>query len=69
MSEEVFKILQSGFSADIIRRAEKLGVFEQLLPRFHEALNRKGGGGKDFAPRFYRDLEKLDEYVTAGRGR
>ena len=63
MSEEIFKILQSGFAEAIIRRAEKLSVFEQLLPRFHNALNRKGGEGKDFALRFYRDLEKLDNYV------
>ncbi len=65
MSEEIFKILQSGYAADIIRRAEKLSVFGQLLPRFYDALNRRGGEGKDYALRFYRDLEKLDHYVRS----
>ena len=58
MSEEIFKILQSGYSADIIRCAEKLSVFEQLLPRYHKAMNRRGGEGKDFSLRFFQGSGK-----------
>lgn len=61
MSEEIFKILQSGYSESIIQSAEKLNLFEYLLPRFDKQL--KGPRGRTFSKRFYRDLQKLDKYI------
>ncbi len=63
MSEEIFKILQSGYSAQIIRLAEKLNVFEYLLPRISQALRRGGPVGREYRASFYRDLDKLDQYI------
>jgi poly(A) polymerase len=64
MSEEIFKILQSGYSEAIIQRAEKLNLFEYLLPRFQKQLS--GPRGRVFSKRFYRDLQKLDKYIRKG---
>ncbi|MBF9015746.1 MULTISPECIES: polynucleotide adenylyltransferase PcnB [unclassified Oceanispirochaeta] len=64
MSEEIFKILQSGYSESIIQTAEKLNLFEYLLPRFHKQLN--GPRGRTFTKKFYRDLQKLDKYIKIG---
>lgn len=61
MSEELFKILRSGFSESIIRQADRLKLFEQMLPSFHNALHRRDT--LDFPKRFYRDLQKLDKYI------
>lgn len=61
MSEEIFKILQSGYAEAIIQRAEKLKLFEFLLPSFQRQLN--GARGRSFSISFYRDLQKLDKYI------
>ncbi len=61
MSEEIFKILQSGYSEAIVNSAEKLHIFEYLLPRFQKILN--GPRGREFRKRLLRDLQKLDRYI------
>jgi len=63
MSEEIFKILQSGYSEEIVKLSEKLNVFEFLLPRIHEALHRSGSTGREYRTVFYADLKKLDRYI------
>ncbi|MDC7234479.1 MAG: polynucleotide adenylyltransferase PcnB [Spirochaetales bacterium] len=64
MSEEIFKILQSGYSEAIIQRAVSLNLFEYLLPGLHKQL--AGPRGREFSKKFFRDLQKLDKYIRKG---
>jgi len=65
MSEEIFKILQSGYSEEIIHCSEKLNVFEYLLPRIDNALHRSGSVGREYRAAFFKDLQKLDQYIRS----
>ncbi|QEN07980.1 polynucleotide adenylyltransferase PcnB [Oceanispirochaeta crateris] len=62
MSEEIFKILQSGYSEAIFKRAEELKILEFLIPRIHDSL-AKSKDGRGYRKSFYRDMQKLDKYI------
>jgi poly(A) polymerase len=62
MSEEIFKILQSGYSEAILKRAEELKALEHLIPHIYDSLNN-GGPGRSYRKRFYRESQKLDQYI------
>ncbi|MDA3956171.1 polynucleotide adenylyltransferase PcnB [Oceanispirochaeta sp.] len=62
MSEEIFKILQSGYSEAILKRAEELKALEHLIPHIYDSLNN-GGPGRSYRKRFYREIQKLDQYI------
>ena len=62
LSEEIFKILQSGHSWSIMQKAVDLDMFHYLLPEIEEKFH--GRGGKDFYKKFFKSLRRLDENVN-----
>jgi len=62
LSEEVFKILQSGHSWNIMQKAVEMDMFHYLLPEIEEKFHRKGG--KEFFKTFFKSLRRLDENVN-----
>ncbi len=61
LSEEIFKILQSGHSWSILQKTVELDMFHYLLPEIEERFH--GRSGKDFYRRFFKSLRRLDENV------
>ena len=61
LSEEIFKILQSGYSASIMKKAAEYGLLHYLLPEIEAKFH--GAGGKDFYGIFFKSLSDLDERV------
>lgn len=64
MTEEVFKVLASGRSKELMDQFYKNGLLLQMLPRIDALLK---GGGRELRGRFLESLLELDEAVT-GRG-
>jgi len=62
LSEEIFKILQSGHSWSIMQKAVELDLFHYLLPEIDEKFH--GRGGRNFHRRFFKSLRRLDENVN-----
>ena len=62
LSEEIFKILQSGHSWSIMQKAVELDLFHYLLPEIEEKFH--GSRGKDFYRKFFKSLRRLDENVN-----
>lgn len=60
LSEELFKILQTGRNEEIFRMCIKLGLFSYLLPCFHELMKKK----KEFKTLFFQDMKRLDERLV-----
>ncbi|MBI9097785.1 MAG: polynucleotide adenylyltransferase PcnB [Spirochaetaceae bacterium] len=61
LSEEIFKILQSGHSWNIFQKAVELDLFHYLLPEIEDQFH--GRGGKVFYKNFFKSLRRLDENV------
>lgn len=61
LSEEIFKILQSGHSWNIMHQAVDLDMFHYLLPEIEEKFH--GRSGKEFYRKFFKSLRRLDENV------
>jgi poly(A) polymerase len=61
LSEEIFKILQSGHSWSIMQLAVEMDLFHYLLPEIEEKFH--GRGGKQFHKKFFKSLRRLDENV------
>jgi len=61
LSEEIFKILQSGNSWSIMQLAVEMDMFHYLLPEIEEKFH--GRGGKSFHKKFFKSLRRLDENV------
>ncbi|MCF7945743.1 MAG: polynucleotide adenylyltransferase PcnB [Spirochaetia bacterium] len=59
MTEEVLKILHSGYSKPIIERLIALGLFKYMLPVIDDIL--KSGKNKPLLDSFYTSLSALDE--------
>ncbi len=62
--EEVFKILLSGNSKNIIKDFIKYNLFQYLFPEINDAV--VGRNRKEFLTTLYFDLEKLDKKVNRG---
>jgi poly(A) polymerase len=62
LSEEIFKILQSGHSWSIMQKAVEFDMFHYLLPEIEEQFH--GRGGKVFFRKFFKSLRRLDENVN-----
>ena len=62
LSEEVFKILQSGHSWSIFMKSVELDLFHYLLPEIDEKFH--GRGGRDFYQKFFKSLRRLDENIN-----
>ncbi len=58
MTEEVFKILQSGYSSVIIKKLHKFGLFCHILPIISEAVPRKRN--TSLSQNFFNSLDELD---------
>lgn len=61
LSEEIFKILQSGNSWSIMQLTAEMDLFHYLLPEIEERFH--GRGGKQFHKSFFKSLRRLDENV------
>lgn len=62
LSEEIFKILQSGHSWSIMQKAVEMDMFHYLLPEIEERFH--GKGSKQFHNTFFKSLRRLDENVN-----
>ena len=62
MTEEIFKILLSGFSESIFRECQEYAIFRHMLPAFAERVTRD----REYAARFYARLGDLDREVREG---
>lgn len=62
LSEEIFKILQSGHSWSIFMKSVELDLFHYLLPEIDEKFH--GKGGRDFYQKFFKSLRRLDENIN-----
>jgi len=61
LTEELFKILLSGYSAGIMREIQNLGLLEYLLP---EAEKRFHGRADSVSPKqLFQNLEELDKEI------
>jgi len=57
LSEELFKILQTGRNEEIFQMCIKLRIFPYLLPNFQVLMKRN----KEFKKLFFEDMKSLDE--------
>jgi poly(A) polymerase len=66
MTEEVFKVLEGGSSAAVIRMADQYGLLPFMLPALLEEVNGNSGkkGFKDFLAR----LDGLDKKISREKG-
>lgn len=62
LSEELFKILQSGHSWSIMQKAVEMDLFHYLLPEIEDKFH--GAEGRDFYNTFFKSLRRLDENVN-----
>lgn len=60
ISEELFKILQTGRSEEIFQWTMKYGLFQYLLPQFHDLMKQT----KSFRSTFLKEMEKLDTRIA-----
>ncbi|MBN2051022.1 MAG: polynucleotide adenylyltransferase PcnB [Spirochaetales bacterium] len=61
LTEELFKILHSGYCAEILRALQEHTLLEYLLPQIDLALKEKGS--QNFQKHFFKNLEALDAFV------
>ncbi len=67
MTEEVFKIIASGKSEEVMKQFFKKGLLVQMLPRIDALLK---SGGRELKKSFFTSLGELDETViTRGENR
>ncbi len=64
MTEEIFKILQSGCACLIMRDLMKYRLFSSMLPVLHDLL--QGGMSKGLTSEFERSLLALDAQIATG---
>lgn len=62
MSEELFKILQSGYASQIIRSFFEYRLLPWFLPEFHNQIRRD----REFRNRFFASLDHLDHLIRSG---
>jgi len=62
LSEELYKILSSGHSAESFRLMNRYGLFKLLLPEFARRFD--GHGGRKLREGTFSNLEDLDEDVS-----
>ena len=62
LTEELFKILQSGHAAGILKEIQNLDLLDYLLPEISEKLKERSG--KNLQKIFFQQLEDLDAYVS-----
>lgn len=67
LTEELFKILQSGCCKNIVKSMETFGLLSTFLPDINCAL--EGKNKKEFTELFYRDLDKLDKEMRRPENR
>ncbi|MDC7223054.1 MAG: polynucleotide adenylyltransferase PcnB [Spirochaetales bacterium] len=66
MSEELFKILQSGTASPCFRRFRELRLFETILPQYSILMDERGAA---FEAKFFESMELLDRLVGGGEKR
>jgi poly(A) polymerase len=66
MSEELFKILQSGTAQLCFLKFRTLSLFETILPQYSILIDEKG---KSYEDQFFKSMERLDKLVNAGEKR
>ncbi|MFP4535012.1 MAG: polynucleotide adenylyltransferase PcnB [Alkalispirochaetaceae bacterium] len=66
LTEEVFKILHSGYAAPIFEKCLDYQLLHYLLPSVSELLSRKDK--REFRERFFKRLEDLDEVMRESAG-
>jgi poly(A) polymerase len=66
LTEELFKILQSGKSAAVFQEFSNLGIMKYFLPELHNLLQDNAHG---FRQTFFETLKNHDEAVQAGMER
>ena len=62
MTEEIFKILQSSCAAPTFQSCLDMQLFDALLPKIYEEMNRPKSG-KVFTREFFKDMKALDMYT------
>lgn len=69
ITEELFKILQSGYSAPIVHQLGELQLFSHLLPNLSASLDDKTPSrfGETMKQRFFADLAYLDGKIKKNR--
>lgn len=60
LTEELFKILQSGRSRDIFEVSLKMGIFAPLLPHIYKKMKKN----REYRKTFFKDMEKLDQRIV-----
>lgn len=69
MTEEVMKILQSGYSESIVNLLEKLNLFEYVLPGVFSYLSKSAKGGKQRnRQKLLASLSELDALISEKEG-
>ncbi|MDC7220389.1 MAG: polynucleotide adenylyltransferase PcnB [Spirochaetales bacterium] len=66
MSEELFKILQSGNAEACFRKFRDLKLFQTILPQYSVLIDEKG---KSYEDKFFEAMETLDRHVRGGEKR
>jgi poly(A) polymerase len=61
MTEEVFKILQSGFARPILEECVNFGLLPYMVPNLSRLL-----ADRSFSARFFESMQTLDEEVLVG---
>ena len=66
LTEEVFKILHSGYAAPIFEKCLEYQILQYLMPSVSDLISRKEK--RDFRERFFKRLEDLDEVMRESEG-
>ena len=66
ISEELFKILQSGTAHDCFKKFREYHLFETILPQFSILIDAKGHRYEDI---FFKSMKELDTQVNGGEKR
>jgi poly(A) polymerase len=66
MSEELFKILQSGTAYDCFMKFREFHLFETILPQFSVLIDAKG---KSYEDKFFQSMKELDRQIRGGEKR
>jgi len=66
MSEELFKILQSGTATSCFSKFRELNLFETVLPQYSVLMDERG---QEYENLFFSDMEALDRQVADGEKR
>jgi len=60
LSEELFKILQTGRSLEIFHLCYKMGLLPYLLPQFYELMKKN----RDYKEKFFQSIGNLDRRIS-----